>query len=89
MKRFAFASVAVVILLASCVDERENRVTTEPAAPRSVSTSVEIGGVASTVCAGYTKDLTAARAELQAAPEDVDLQAKVGSLDAMIADACQ
>lgn len=89
MKRLAFASIAVVLILSSCVDERDARITTAPTPPRVVSFNTQTGAGTSTVCTGYGKDLTAARAELQATPEDGDLQAKVASLDAMIADACQ
>jgi len=42
----------------------------------------------STICTGYRKDLQAAQIELQVAPENTEVQEKVASLDAMVADAC-
>lgn len=89
MKRFAFAAVAVVLILSACVDEQDTaRITTAPKAPRAISANAQASG-GSTVCKSYSKDLVSARTTLQASPEDGALQDKVASLDAMIADACQ
>jgi len=90
MKSNVFLSIAAAILLSACTDEPEtSRVTSEPTGPIARANIVAGGGQAvSTICTGYRKDLQAAQIELQVAPENTEVQEKVASLDAMVADAC-
>ena len=92
MKR-AIPLLLAVLFIASCDDEPKKAVTvpTGPALTPSVSPKAsQSAGVSggSTICRVYVTERDVAKTELDQAPADTLLQARVTSLDALVKETC-
>jgi hypothetical protein len=81
-----------VVFVASCDDDKPKAtaVPTAPTAPLAIKASASAAGVSggSTICRVYVTERDVAKTELDQAPADTLLQARVTSLDALVEETC-
>jgi len=91
MKR-TISLLLAVVFVASCDDDKPKAaaVPTAPIAPLAVKASASAASVSggSTICRVYVTERDVAKTELDAAPADTVLQARVTSLDALVTETC-